>query len=227
MWRVEGTVEEALRLVYATSQLMPASIVVGGAAVVAGLLGAAMVKKVRSVRPSASSHAASVPWVLGMALVASGLAVSSASATVLCRHGRSARLVLRPEACRPRERVVQPSELGIGRNPTCTATIVLAWREVDALRERLEGARDLAVRLERQPWEGAATWLALQAIAITSTLARLDDLAAELGADGAAQPIAQVRQVVTEEWSQPAAACASALALLPALEAALPIPPAA
>jgi hypothetical protein len=83
------------------------------------------------------------------------------------------------------------------------------------------------VRLERQPWEGAATWLALQAIAITSTLARLDDLAAELGADGAAQPIAQVRQVVTEEWSQPAAACASALALLPALEAALPIPPAA
>lgn len=78
MWGVEGTVEEGLRFAYAASQLMPATIVVGAAAVVAGLLGAAAVRKARAVRPTVPSHATSVPWVLGIALLANSFAATVA-----------------------------------------------------------------------------------------------------------------------------------------------------
>jgi hypothetical protein len=226
MWGIEATIEEGLRFAYAASQFMPASIVVGGAAVLAGLLGAAAVKKARAARPSAPAQAASVPWVLGIALLANSFAATSASAAVLCRKGQSARLVLRPAVCRAHERAVTPSELGIARSPTCMEAIQLAWREVDALRVRLEGARDLAARLERQPWDGADTWLALQAFEIALSLARLEELAAELDVPDAVEPIGQLRRLVTDGWARPAEACTAALALLPALEAALPIPPA-
>lgn len=222
-----SSIEEGLRLAYAASQLMPASIVVGGAAVMAGLLGAAAMRKARPARPPVASPAASVPWVLGVSLLASWLAASSASAAVLCRKGQSARLVLRADACRPREHAVQPSELGVERSPTCMATVDLAWREVEALRLRLEGARDLAARLERQPWDGAWTWLAMEALQIVFSLDRLEQLAAELGVLNAAEPIGQVRQLVVDGWTRPAETCAAALDLLPALEAALPVPPAA
>jgi hypothetical protein len=105
-------------------------------------------------------------------------------------------------------------------------TVDFAWREVVVLRARLEGARDLAVRLEQQPWEGAETWLTLTAIEIALTLTRLEQLADALGAVPAAAFIDELRQLVTEGWSRPAEACAAALARLPALEAVLPIPPA-
>jgi len=78
MWGVEGIVEEGLRFAYVASQLMPASIVVGAAAVVAGLLGAVAVRKARAVRPTVPSHAASVPWVLGIALLATSFTVTVA-----------------------------------------------------------------------------------------------------------------------------------------------------
>jgi hypothetical protein len=222
-----SSIEEGLRFAYAASRLMPASIVVGGAAVLAGLLGAAAMRKVRPARPPVASRAASVPWVLGVALLASWIVASSASAAVLCRKGHSARLVLRAQVCRPQEHAVQPSELGIERSPTCMETVDLAWREVDALRVRLEGARDLAARLERQPWDGAWTWLAMQALEIAFSLDRLEQLAAELGVLNAAGPIGLVRQLVVDGWGRPAETCAAALELLPALEAALPVPPAA
>jgi hypothetical protein len=77
MWGVEGIAEEGLRFAYAVSQLMPASIVVGAAAVVAGLLGAVIVKKAKAMRPTVPSHATSVPWVLGIALLANSFAAIS------------------------------------------------------------------------------------------------------------------------------------------------------
>jgi hypothetical protein len=231
MWGVQGMlevltrsgIEEGLRFAYAASQLMPAGIVVGGAAVLAGLLGAAGLRKMRVAKPPATSHAG-VPWVLGAALLASGVAADPADATVLCRKGQSARLVLRADTCRAREHVAEPSELGIDRGATCVESIELAWEETDILRAQLEGARDLAMRLAVQPWDGAETWLKLEAVRIAQTLARLDDVAETLGVAAAADPIARVRAMVTEEWARPADACAAALDLLPLLEAALPTP---
>ena len=83
MWGVEGTVEEGLRFAYAASQLMPASIVVGVAAVMAGLLGAAALRKARAVKPTVPSHASSVPWVLGIALLVNSFAATPALVAVL------------------------------------------------------------------------------------------------------------------------------------------------
>jgi len=220
-------IEEGLRFAYAASRFLPAGLVVGSAAVLAGLIGATAMRKARATRlPITSAPSASVPWVLGVALVASWLVAAPVPAAVLCRKGESARLVLRPEACRPHERVLRASDLEIDQGPTCLETIALAWREVEALRRQLEATLDLAARVARQPWAGADTWFALQAVGIVDSLRHLEHLAAEMGLANAAEPIGQMRRLVSEEWSHPADACVAALGVLPALEAALPIPPA-
>ena len=89
-----------------------------------------------------------------------------------------------------------------------------------------KGTRALVARLERQPWDGADLWLALQRHALAQAIADLDGLADELGATRAAPPIAELGQLVADGWGHPGAACDAAMALLPALEAALPVPPA-
>ena len=235
MWGVQGIlemltrsgIEEGLRFAYAASQFVPAGIVVGGAAVLAGLLGGAGLRKMRTTKPPAPSSRVGVPWVLGMALLASAFAaVRPAEANVLCRKGQSTRLVLRADGCRAREHLVDAEELGIGRGTTCVEDIELAWGQLDLLRAELESARDFAERLAVQPWPGAETWLALQAAEIAQTLTRLDDVTAALGVTTAAAPIARVRAMVTEQWGQPIDACTGSLALLPVLEAAFPLPPA-
>jgi hypothetical protein len=92
MWGVQGAfevltrsgVEEGLRFAYAASQLAPAGIVVGGAAVLAGLLGAAGLKKVRKAKPPATPRAG-IPFVLGVALLVTGFAAAvPAAAAVVC-----------------------------------------------------------------------------------------------------------------------------------------------
>jgi hypothetical protein len=165
--------------------------------------------------------------MLSAAIVAMGLGAVPASAEVLCRKGDSMRLVLRAERCRPRERVVEPSALGVGPGETCIEAIDRVWRDIAVLRAQLEGTRDFAERLAAQPWEGGEIWLALQGLALADTLGRLAEHLEVLGAVETRAVVAQLRQLVSEEWARLADACAEALALLPALEAALPVPPAA
>jgi hypothetical protein len=218
-------VAEALRFAYALSYLMPAGAVVGGAAVLAGVLGATALRRLHGSEPPAVRPAAPVRWVLGAAIVATALASGGAEASVLCRKGDSARLVLRAEACRAHEHAVTAHEVGLDGGATCVERVVLAWTELDLLRRQLASVQDLAERAEEISWDAAETWLMLEAVQIVQTLDRLHDLATGLGAAPAAEAIAGIRRQVTSEWSHPAAACAGALAMLPALEATLPLLP--
>jgi hypothetical protein len=218
-----NSIAEALRFAYAVSDLLPAGLVVGGAAVVAGLLGATAVRKTRVTRTAVASRA-QLPWVLGMAVLAASMGAAPSDAAVLCRTRHSAHLVLRTDGCRGREHAVDPSELGLGRSTTCVQDVASAWNDVTSLRTQLEDARRLAIDIAAHPWNGAETWLTIAAAQIVQTLARLDDTARALGVTPAADEIAQMRSAVTEHWSQPADACSAALAILPQLEAALPIP---
>jgi hypothetical protein len=83
----QSGIAEGLRFAYAASQFAPAGIVVGGAAVLAGLLGAAGLKKVRAAKPPAVSRIG-IPWVLGVALLVSGLAALPADAAVVRPKGQ-------------------------------------------------------------------------------------------------------------------------------------------
>lgn len=222
---VGNGVAEALRFAYALSYLLPAGAVVGGAAVLAGVLGAAALRRLRGDEPPAVQPVAPVRWVLGAAIVATALASGAAQASVLCRKGDSARLVLRADACRGREHPVTAQEVGLDTGATCVARIALAWAEVEVLRRQLASAQDLAARLDEQSWEAAEMWLALEAVQIVQSLEGLQELARGLGAVPAGDSIAAIRRVVTEGWSHPADACAGALGMLPALEAALPLLP--
>jgi hypothetical protein len=219
------SIEELLRFAYAATRLLPAGAVVGGAAVLAGVLGGVALRRARTEKRSLPSAPATVPWVLGAALLASPFA-APAEAAVLCRKGDSQRFVLRTDACRRHEHAVTLEALGLRRETTCVATLERAWHALDALRARLEGARALIARLQRQPWDGAETWLALERQALVQAIADLGGLADELGAAQAAPPIAELGQLVADGWAHPGAACDAAMALLPALEAALPVPPA-
>ena len=120
MWGVQrvlevligSSIEEGLRFAWTASRYLPAGFVVGSAAVLAGLLGATAMRKARATRlPITPAPAASVPWVLGLALVASWLAAAPVSAGVLWREGESLHLVLRPEVCRRHEHAVRARHL--------------------------------------------------------------------------------------------------------------------
>ena len=216
-------IEEGLRLAYAVSELMPAGLVVGAAAVLAGLLGAAALRKARVARPPVASRT-QLPWVLGVALLASGVTAVPSDAAVLCRKGTSSRLVVRAEGCRGREQAVDPRELDLAGIATCVQDIASAWDDLTLLRTQLEDARTLAATIAEHPWDGAETWLILQAAQIAQTLARLDDTARALGITAARDSIGRIRGAVTEHWSHPVDACSEALAIVPELEATLPIP---
>jgi hypothetical protein len=203
--------------------LVPAGLVVGGAAVLAGCLGATAVRKARVTRPSVASRA-QLPWVLGVAVLAAGMAAAPSDAAVLCRKGESPRLVLRAHGCRVREHVVDASELHVGRSTSCVQDVESAWSDLASLRTQLEDARRLATEIAEHPWDGAETWLTIEAAQIVQTLARLDETARALGVTAAVEPIGRMRTAVTEQWSHPAQACSDALAILPQLEAALPLP---
>lgn len=214
------SIEEALRFAYAASQLMPAGFVVGAAAVLAGVLGATAMRRERSV--PRETPGAQLPWVL-VAALCWGLA-APAGATVVCRKGDSARLVVRADACRAREHAVDAAELGLGRATTCVEDVAAAWDALRLLRGRLESARRTAELLAEAPWDGAETWLALEAAAIRLALDRFAAVAAALGVVSAAEPVARIRAALTDDWSQPVYACSEALAAVALLEAALPVP---
>jgi hypothetical protein len=221
---------ELMRLAWTVSRLGPALAVVGGAAVVAGLLGAASMRHARRTRYQAvprAGHAPSsgpVPWALGLTLLASGLVASPSPAEVLCRKGTSPRLVLR-ESCRAREHVVGPSEVGLGIRETCLDGLALAWDDLARLRTYLEAARDLAAELEVRPWDDRGIRLAMYAAAIVEASEVTEDRFETLGITAARVPAAAIRQLVTTGWTHPLDACTQALALLPVLEAALPLLP--
>jgi hypothetical protein len=218
-----NSIAEALRFAYAVSDLLPAGLVVGAAAVVAGLLGAAAVRKARVPRTPVASRA-QLPWVLGVTLLFAGMVAAPSDAAVLCRKRDSSHLVLRVDGCRAREHAVDPADLGVTRSTTCVQDVTSAWDDVTSLRTQLQDARHLAMEIAEHPWDGAETWLTLEAAQIVQTLARLDETARALGVTSAAHMIADMRSAVTEHWSQPAEACSAALAILPHVEAALPIP---
>lgn len=228
MWNVVRTltgsgIEEGLRFAYAVSELVPAGLVVGAAAVFAGLLGAAAVRKARAARPPVAARRAQLPWVLGVAVLASGATAVPSDAAVLCRKGTSARLVVRADGCRAREHAVDPRALDVGMG-SCVQDIASAWDDLALLRTQLEDARSLAAIIAAHPWDGAETWLALQAALIAQTLTRLDDTARALGVTAARDSIGRMRRAVVEHWSHPVDACSEALAIVPELESALPVP---
>jgi hypothetical protein len=218
-----SSIEEGLRLAYAVSELMTAGLVVGLAAVLAGLLGAAAVRKARVSRPPVSARA-QLPWVLGVAVLASGVIAAPSDARLLCRKGESPRLVLRADGCRAREHAVDPRQLELAGTATCVESIGTAWHDLALLRTQLEDARSLAETIAEQPWKGAETWLRLVAAQITQTLARLDDTARALGVSAARDSIGRIRGALTEHWSHPADACSQALAIVPEIESVLPVP---
>ena len=214
--------EEGLRFAYAVSELMPAGLVVGVAAVIAGLLGAAAMRKARVARPPAVRRA-QLPGVLGVTVLASGVTALPSDAAVLCRKGESARIVMR-DACRGREQAIDPRALDLDGATTCVQDVAAAWNDLALLRGQLEDARTLAETIAAHPWDGAETWLRLQAALITQTLARLDGTVRALGIDAAGESIGRIRSAVTEHWSHPMAACSEALAIVPEIESLLPVP---
>jgi hypothetical protein len=220
-----------LRYAYVLSRLAPAGLLVMGAAVAAGLLGRSAIKRTRAERHSAPvSDARPVSWTALLATVVllhgAPTGARAAATGVLCRRADSSRLVLRADGCRRREHVVDAGELGLALAPACEDAIALVWKDVYALRARLEAAYALAMALEARPWPEGADWLAVHAIEIERALAVLE---ADLGRFGIADPearIASLRTLVRAGWDEPADACTAALELLPDLEATIPMLPA-
>jgi hypothetical protein len=230
MWNVATEVAaELLRYAYVLSRLAPAAVLVTGAAVAAGLIGRSAVNRTRAVRHRPTVDGARpVPWTA--LLVVAGLlhapGAARAEAGVLCRRADSPRLVLRASGCRGREHVVDAAELGLALAPACDDAIAQLWVGVGALRDRLEAARALAMRLESGSWPEGRAWLAVHAIAIERALAALAADMERFGIADADARVASLRAAVLDGWDEPAAACGAALALLPDLEATLPILPA-
>lgn len=229
-----GLVDEALRYAYVASRLAPGGLFLTGAAVAAGLVGAAAIKRIRALRhrgpvPGArpvSWTALATAATLLPALAAGGLP-SLASADVLCRTGQSRRLVLRADGCRRRERIVGAAELGMAQAPVCEDAIAALWQDVRELRVRLESARTLAMQLEAQAWPDGEAWLAIHGIEIEHALTRLERRLEEFGMTSAGARVGSLRDQLRDGWSRPVEACTLTLAFLPDLEAALPVLPAA
>jgi hypothetical protein len=231
MWNVATeAAAELLRYAYVLSRLAPVTLLVTGAAVAAGLIGRSAVKRTRAVRRRpAVSDARPVSWTALLAVAALSVAPAGARAEgerVVCRRADSSRLVLRAERCRHREHVVDAAEIGLVTAPSCGDAIARLWDDVRALRDDLEAARTLAMRLETGSWPEGRAWLAVHAIEIERSLATLAADLARFGIAHADARVAVLRAAVRDGWDQPATACGTALALLPELEASLPMLPA-